>query len=120
MCRQWAQRPGVLPIAGNCGKELLLLAVQVARTNRGVSVSTDGATEVSRCAGGAALHSVPGCGAKAARRCGHGCGGSDPAFPSVAMIDLSKVRNWYISCGLSPSYFYPHLLEKSLHIKAFF
>ena len=26
----------------------------------------------------------------------------------------------YIACGLSPSYFYPHLLEKSLHIKAFF
>ena len=35
------------------------------------------------------------------------------------MIDLSKVRNYYIACGLSPSYFYPHLLEKGLHIKAF-
>ena len=26
----------------------------------------------------------------------------------------------YIACGLSPSYFYPHLLEKSLYINAFF
>ena len=36
------------------------------------------------------------------------------------MIDLAKVRNYYIACGLSPSYFYPHLLEKSLYINAFF
>ena len=28
------------------------------------------------------------------------------------MIDLSKVRNYYIACGLSPSYFYPHLLKR--------
>ena len=26
----------------------------------------------------------------------------------------------YIACGLSPSYFYPQLLEKSLYINAFF
>ena len=36
------------------------------------------------------------------------------------MIDLSKVRNFYVACGLSPSYFYPHLFEKGLRIKAFY
>ena len=35
------------------------------------------------------------------------------------MIDLSKVRNYYVACGLSPSYFYPHLFEKALRINAF-
>lgn len=38
VCSQWAQQPGVLPEAGNCGKELLLLAAQSAYADRGVGI----------------------------------------------------------------------------------
>ena len=35
------------------------------------------------------------------------------------LTDFNGADRVYIACGLSPSYFYPHLLEKGLHIKAF-
>ena len=30
---------------------------------------------------------------------GYGCGGSLTALDSIAMIDLSKVQNYYVACG---------------------
>jgi len=36
------------------------------------------------------------------------------------LSDFNGADRVYIACGLSPSYFYPHLLEKSLYINAFF
>ena len=49
--------------------------------------------------GGSASDSVPGCRAEIACRCGHGCGCCFAPLAPVAMIDLSKVRNFYVACG---------------------
>ena len=36
------------------------------------------------------------------------------------LTDFTGADRVFIACGLSPSYFYPHLFEKGLYIKAFY
>ena len=49
--------------SGELRKNLLLLAAQALDADRGVGIATAGDAGGSNCAGGTALHSVPGCGA---------------------------------------------------------
>ena len=38
----------------------------------------------------------------------------------IMLTDFAGAHRVYIACVLSPSYFYPHLFEKGLRIKAFY
>lgn len=88
-----AEKRRVLPAEGHLGKKLLLLAPEAAQSgggNNGVAAGTAG---IHSCMGGYVADSVPGRRADTARRCEHGRRYGNAAVNSVAMIDLSKVRN---------------------------
>lgn len=94
-----AEQQRVLPTAGYFGEKLLLLAPEAARPGGRSNGAAAGTAGIHSCLGGYAADSVPGHRAETARRCEHGrrCGAA--AVDSVAMIDLSKVRNYYMACG---------------------
>lgn len=68
-------------------------------SRRGIGSTSAGAVGAGRCAGRSASDPVPGSGTETAHQCGHGCSCWIAPFSSIAMIDLSKVRNSYVTCG---------------------
>ena len=62
---------------------------------------TTGAGTPERISGTArgAAHSIPWGGTNASGAGRYGCGNGASALHSVTMIDLAKVRNYYIACG---------------------
>ena len=95
---QRADQQGILYPTRAFRKELLLLAKEASRTDRGRSSRAGFPGRISGTVRGAA-HSISWgrTNTSGAGRYGYGSGAS--ALHSVTMIDLTKVRNYYIACG---------------------
>lgn len=95
---QRTDQQGILYPTRAFRKELLLLAKEASHTDRGRSSGAGFPGRISGTVRGAA-HSISWgrTNTSGAGRYGYGSGAS--ALHSVTMIDLTKVRNYYIACG---------------------
>lgn len=97
--RQWVDETGILLAAWNRREELLLLAQEAVDADGRVCCTSAGAVRAGSDYGRCAPAPVPGSGTEIAGWCGYRCRCSLAPLYSVAMIDLTKVRNYYVACG---------------------
>ena len=75
------------------------MAAETSPADRGIGCTSAGDDRAGYRAGGSASEPVPRSRTETACQCGHGCGWCIAPLSPIAMIDLSKVRNYYEACG---------------------
>ena len=95
---QRADQQGILHSTRAFRKELLLLVKEASHTNRGRSSGAGSPGGTFGTVRGSA-YSISWGGIDTSGAGGYGCGSGASALHSVVMIDLTKVRNYYIACG---------------------
>ena len=96
---QWNEQQGILHTARCIGKELLLQAAQVSGTGVGGDIAAADTVGARVRTGGTTSNQLSRSRAETPGGNRYGCGIRNPSLHSKFMIDLTKVRNYYIACG---------------------